>query len=127
MRELKHFKSVDFAVATKTPGNREGKGANGFLTDWHSSAPRGVVAKPRRQLLAELFTSISSGRWQSKLSLLDRWRVVPEPHRTWRLVARKTRWIRRNVCAAAGYDLDNISVRSTGRRESSVRRDQAIL
>ena len=58
MRELKHFKSVDFAVATKTPGNREGKGANGFLTDWHSSAPRGVVAKPRRQLLAELFTSM---------------------------------------------------------------------
>ena len=58
MGELKHFKSVNFDVATKTNGNREGKGANGFLTDWRLSEPRGVVTKPRRQLLVELFTSM---------------------------------------------------------------------
>jgi hypothetical protein len=58
MGELKHIKSADFAVATKTGGNPEGKGANGFLADWYQSEPRGVVAKPRRQLLAELFTSM---------------------------------------------------------------------
>jgi len=56
MGQLNHFNSVD--VATKPEGNREGKGANGFLTDWHLSEPLGVVAKPRRQLLAELFTSM---------------------------------------------------------------------
>ena len=45
-------------VAAKTAGNPEGKGVNGFLRDWHVSRPRGVVAKPRRQLLAEFFTSM---------------------------------------------------------------------
>ena len=48
----------NFAIARKTDGNPEGKGANGFLRDWHQSQPRGVVAKSRRQLLAEFFTSM---------------------------------------------------------------------
>ena len=58
MGELKHFQSGDFAIARKSDGNPEGKGLNGFLLDWHRSEPRGVVAKPRRQVLAELFTSM---------------------------------------------------------------------
>lgn len=40
------------------PANPDGKSANGFLLDWYASAPRGVVAKPRQQVLAELFTSL---------------------------------------------------------------------
>lgn len=58
MGELKHFESGNLAIAGKTDGNPEGKGANGFLLDWNKSEPRGVVAKPRRQLLAEFFTSM---------------------------------------------------------------------
>ena len=46
------------AVALKTDGNPEGKGVSGFLRDWDQSSPRGVAAKPDRQLLAELFTSM---------------------------------------------------------------------
>lgn len=42
----------------KTDGNPEGKGLNGFLLDWQQSTPRDVVAKPRRQILAEFFTSM---------------------------------------------------------------------
>jgi hypothetical protein len=38
--------------------NVDGKGLNGFLLDWHKSEPRGVVAKPRRQVLSEFFTSM---------------------------------------------------------------------
>jgi hypothetical protein len=45
-------------LTLKTDGNPEGKGANGFLHDWHVTQPRGVVAKPQRQVLAELFTSM---------------------------------------------------------------------
>ena len=45
-------------VARKTDGNPEGKGSNGFLLDWERTEPRGVVVKPRRQLLAEFFTSM---------------------------------------------------------------------
>lgn len=45
-------------LAPKADGNPEGKGANGFLLDWYRSEPRDVVAKPRRQLLAEFFTSM---------------------------------------------------------------------
>jgi hypothetical protein len=49
----------DRSVVTRQPaGNPEGKGLNGFLLDWYQSEPRGVVAKPRRQVLAELFTSM---------------------------------------------------------------------
>lgn len=40
------------------PANPEGKGVSGILRDWRDSAPIGVVAKPRRQVLAELFTSM---------------------------------------------------------------------
>ena len=50
--------SGNFAIARKADGNPEGKGANGFLLDWYQSEPRGVVAKPQRQLLAEFFTSM---------------------------------------------------------------------
>lgn len=46
------------AVALKADGNPEGKGVNGFLLDWHASTPRGVLAKPAPQVLAELFTSM---------------------------------------------------------------------
>ncbi|MEJ2257889.1 MAG: DUF2452 domain-containing protein [Woeseiaceae bacterium] len=45
-------------VAAKTEGNPEGKGLNGFLLDWHSTEPGGIVAKGRRQILAEFFTSM---------------------------------------------------------------------
>lgn len=52
----------DFAgnaiVVRKTDGNPEGKGVSGLLLDWYGSEPRGVVAKPRHQVLAELFTSM---------------------------------------------------------------------
>lgn len=44
--------------APKTGGNPDGKGAHGFLDDWYATSPRGVVAKPQRQVLAELFTSM---------------------------------------------------------------------
>lgn len=44
--------------APKTAGNPEGKGAHGFLDDWRATEPRGVVAKPQRRVLAELFTSM---------------------------------------------------------------------
>ena len=44
--------------APKTAGNPEGKGVQGFLDDWRATEPRGVVAKPQRQVLAELFTSM---------------------------------------------------------------------
>ncbi len=46
------------AVARKSDANPEGKGANGLLLDWYRTEPRGIVAKPRRQLLAEFFTSM---------------------------------------------------------------------
>jgi hypothetical protein len=42
----------------KTEGNPEGKGDHAFLADWCATEPRGVVAKPERQVLAELFTSM---------------------------------------------------------------------
>ena len=58
MRQLKHLKSVNSAIARKTDGNPEGKGLNGFLADWYQSEPSGIVAKPRRQLLADFFTSM---------------------------------------------------------------------
>lgn len=58
MGELNHIESNSTAVTRKTDGNPEGKGLNGFLLDRYQSEPRGVVAKPRRQLLAEFFTSM---------------------------------------------------------------------
>jgi len=46
------------AVAAEPSGNPDGKGLNGFMLDWYRTEPRGVVAKPRRQVLAEFFTSM---------------------------------------------------------------------
>ena len=45
-------------LVPKTDANPEGKGVNGFLADWRATEPRGIVAKPQRQVLAELFTSM---------------------------------------------------------------------
>jgi hypothetical protein len=58
MNELKDLESSSSIVARKTVGNPEGKGMNGLMLDWSQSEPRGVVAKPHRQVLAELFTSM---------------------------------------------------------------------
>ena len=58
MGELKHIEHGGSVIADKTGGNPEGKGLNGFLLDWYESSPKGVIAKPRRQLLAEFFTSM---------------------------------------------------------------------
>ncbi len=58
MSETEQQRSGCRTVALKTGGNPEGKGLNGFLLDWSDTEPRGVVAKPQRQLLAELFTSM---------------------------------------------------------------------
>lgn len=46
------------ALAVDPPANPDGKGVSGVMLDWHRSTPRGVVAKPPRQLLSELFTSL---------------------------------------------------------------------
>ena len=54
-----HPNSADSAIVVrKTDGNPEGKGLNGLLLDFRWSEPTGVVAKPHRQILAELFTSM---------------------------------------------------------------------
>ncbi len=58
MGELRNIERGKSAVALKTVGNPEGKGVNGFMLDWYQSEPRGVVGKPQRQILAELFTSM---------------------------------------------------------------------
>lgn len=59
------------AKALKIAGNPEGKGANSVLLDWRRTEPRGVVAKPQRQVLAELFTSMLA------LSASFKYRPVP--------------------------------------------------
>ena len=46
------------ALAEKPSGNVDGKGLNGFMLDWYETQPRGVVAKPEQQVLAEFFTSM---------------------------------------------------------------------
>ncbi len=46
------------AVAIDPPGNPDGKGLSGLMLDWYRTEPRDVVAKPRRQVLSELFTSL---------------------------------------------------------------------
>ena len=58
MTNLIHIEHRGSAIAHKPKGNPEGKGLNGFLLDWYESSPKGVTAKPRRQLLAEFFTSM---------------------------------------------------------------------
>ena len=57
-RELKNTRPGSSDVLRKEDANPEGKGLNGFLLDWHQTEPRSVVAKPRRQVLAEYFTSM---------------------------------------------------------------------
>lgn len=58
MGELRKINGDSSVITRQPPGNPEGKGLNGFLLDWYQSEPRGVVAKPGRQVLAELFTSM---------------------------------------------------------------------
>ncbi len=58
MPDSKQHSTPSSAVLPKAAGNPEGKGLNGLLRDWQQNQPRGVVAKPRRQLLAEFFTSM---------------------------------------------------------------------
>jgi hypothetical protein len=58
MGELKIHDPGNSAVALRSDVHPEGKGLNGFLLDWYRSEPRGVVAKPQRQVLAEFFTSM---------------------------------------------------------------------
>mgnify|MGYP001814706267 CR=1 FL=1 len=45
-------------AAPKAAGNPEGKGAHAFLDDRVSTEPRGVVSKPQRHELADLFTEL---------------------------------------------------------------------
>lgn len=61
MGELERYRPrgvIGHTSGSKADGNPEGKGHSGFLLDWHRSTPRGVVAKPHRQVLAEFFTSM---------------------------------------------------------------------
>lgn len=58
MKNAERNQASEHALALKADGNPEGKGVSGLLLDWRRTAPRGVVAKPRRQVLAELFTSM---------------------------------------------------------------------
>lgn len=44
--------------AGDAPVNPDGKGVSGVMLDWYRTEPRNVVAKPRRQILSELFTSM---------------------------------------------------------------------
>ena len=46
------------ALTPDAPGNPDGKGVSGVMLDWYRTQPRNVVAKPRRQILSELFTSM---------------------------------------------------------------------
>ncbi len=45
-------------ITEYSPPNPQGKGVIGLLADWDQSRPRGTVAKPAAQLLADYFTSI---------------------------------------------------------------------
>lgn len=58
MGEIRQYSSRALDVTRKTDGNLDGKGLNGFLLDWYQTEPRGVVAKPQNQVLAEFFTSM---------------------------------------------------------------------
>jgi len=55
---ISNERQTQLLLATKQAGNPDGKGASGLLEDWRATEPRGVVAKPQRQVLAELFTSM---------------------------------------------------------------------
>ena len=56
MKQLKTTRSS--GVVQHTVANTDGKGANGFMLDWYRTEPRGLSAKPQRQILAEYFTSM---------------------------------------------------------------------
>ncbi len=58
MGEIKLHRSRDSAIELRADVNLDGKGLNGFMLDWYQTMPRGVVAKPQRQVLAEFFTSM---------------------------------------------------------------------
>ena len=58
MQNLTPLKPGSGAIVRQPDGNPDGKGLNGFLLDWYQSEPRGIVAKPQRQVLAEFFTSM---------------------------------------------------------------------
>ena len=68
MTDLTVKNERDNALATQPPGNPDGKGANGFMLDWYRTEPRGLVAKPQRQVMAEFFTSmlVLSARFKYK-------------------------------------------------------------
>jgi len=71
MKAERNTVSIGRPAELKTSGNPEGKGVNGVLLDWGRTKPRGVVAKPQRQVLAELFTSMLA------LSASFKYRPVP--------------------------------------------------
>jgi hypothetical protein len=94
MKEVEEFVSGRSVATRKTEGNPEGKGLNGFMLDWYRSEPRGVIAKPQRQVLAEFFTSMlvlsaafkyrpavgtanylywTNGKWSLSLIAPDEW------------------------------------------------------
>ena len=56
--EQKTLKLKSHRVVRKSDGNPEGKGLNEFSRDRNRSEPRGVIAKPQRQLLSEFFASM---------------------------------------------------------------------
>ncbi len=51
-------RGTDTTAIASRPINIDGKGVNGFMLDWYTSEPRGVVAKTQAQVLAEYFTSM---------------------------------------------------------------------
>jgi len=55
-KALRTSQPTDVTLGSR--GNVDGKGLNGFMLDWYQTEPRGVVAKPQRQVLAEFFTSM---------------------------------------------------------------------
>jgi len=67
MSSLEKFGSRN-VVSGDGPANLDGKGVNGFMLDWHETEPKQVVAKPKRQVLAEFFTSmlVLSGEFKFK-------------------------------------------------------------
>ncbi len=58
MGELTHRTHQRPALTASAPVNRDGKGVNGVMRNWYRTEPCEIVAKPRRQVLAEFFTSL---------------------------------------------------------------------
>ena len=72
MSDIKPYKQNAGAVATK-PVNIDGKGLNGFLLDWYRSEPRGVVAKPQRQVLTANYLYLDGNAWLLSLIAPQQW------------------------------------------------------